>query len=147
MFALSLIEHKLTLPPHLLDISLENGVKKELERLFLDKVIATSGLCISIYDIQDIGGGFVVAGEGAPTYEVTFRLVMFRPFVGEILVGKIEKSSSEGLQVKILKIRFRVESIKYPPIPIEQAKDAKPFAPMEITKGNEEKLDKGRSIH
>ena len=31
-----------------------------------------------------------------------------------------------------LKVRFRVEQIKYPPIPIEQESNVKPFAPMEI---------------
>lgn len=32
-----------------------------------------------------------------------------------------------------LQIRFRVLSIKYPPIPNEPKKDAEPFSPMEIT--------------
>lgn len=30
-------------------------------------------------------------------------------------------------------IRFRVQSVNYPSIPLEQPKDAKPFAPMVIT--------------
>jgi DNA-directed RNA polymerase III subunit RPC8 len=30
-------------------------------------------------------------------------------------------------------VRFRVVQVKYPPIPIEQEKNAKPFAPMQIT--------------
>lgn len=32
----------------------------------------------------------------------------------------------------VLQVRFRVLSIKYPPVPNEQKEDAKPFAPMEI---------------
>ncbi|XP_058084795.1 DNA-directed RNA polymerase III subunit rpc8 isoform X2 [Magnolia sinica] len=157
MFALSCIEHKLPLPPHLLGLPREQAVKQELERLFLDK----------------INGGFIVPGEGAATYEVTFRLVMFRPFVGEVLTGKIEKSGAYGLRLSVgffndifvpvhllrqpyrmeesgiwvweydeqgelfldldEEIRFRVQSVKYPPIPVERGKDAEPFAPMEIT--------------
>lgn len=42
----------------------------ETEILFVLKVIPKVGLCISIYDIKDIGGGFVFPGEGAPTYKV-----------------------------------------------------------------------------
>lgn len=30
-------------------------------------------------------------------------------------------------------IKFRVENISYPPVPIERAEDAKPFAPMVVT--------------
>lgn len=38
MFYLSLIEHKLRLPPHLLSLPLQDAIKKELENIFLDKV-------------------------------------------------------------------------------------------------------------
>lgn len=54
MFNLSLIEHTLRLPPHLLSLSLDKAVKHDLEKLFLDKVIANLGLCVSVYDIRKI---------------------------------------------------------------------------------------------
>lgn len=38
MFCLTLIEHNLRLPPHLLNRALVDAIKDELERLFLDKV-------------------------------------------------------------------------------------------------------------
>ncbi|XP_068650597.1 DNA-directed RNA polymerase III subunit rpc8 isoform X2 [Aristolochia californica] len=176
MFALSLIEHNLPIPPHLQLLPLTNAVKGELEKLFLDKVIQKLGLCISVYDIQSAEGGIVLPGEGSSTYKVVFRLVMFRPFVGEVLIGKVEKCDDKGLQLtlgffndiyipehllrkpckfrkgskddgvwvwdyegdeliieKSEEIRFRVYSIKYPAIPIEQEKDEKSFAPMEIS--------------
>ncbi|RZS26576.1 hypothetical protein BHM03_00059933, partial [Ensete ventricosum] len=46
MFCLSLIEHNLPLPPHLLNRPLLDAIKEELERLFLDKVQSCLGyLC------------------------------------------------------------------------------------------------------
>jgi hypothetical protein len=42
MFSLSLIEHNLPMPPHLLNRPLLDAIKAELERLFLDKVILRS---------------------------------------------------------------------------------------------------------
>ncbi|KAJ4972398.1 hypothetical protein NE237_005497 [Protea cynaroides] len=178
MFYISLIEHSLCLPPHLLNLPLEEAMKGELETLFLDKVISNLGLCVSVYDIKSIDGGFIFPGDGASTYKVVFRLVMFRPFVGEILVAKLKSSDANGLQLSLGffddiyvpvhllpnpsrflpdpaknneftwtwefqeeqfpingkdEIRFQVQSISYPPIPIEQEKEAKPFAPMVIT--------------
>jgi DNA-directed RNA polymerase III subunit RPC8 len=35
------------------------------------KVISKLGLCISIYDIRKIDGGFISPGEGASTYTVS----------------------------------------------------------------------------
>ncbi|CBI17939.3 unnamed protein product, partial [Vitis vinifera] len=74
-----LIELTLRLPS--LDLSLNETIKGELESQFLDKVIANLGLCVSVYDIRSIDGDFVFPGDGASTYTVEFRLVMFRPFV------------------------------------------------------------------
>ncbi|GAY55790.1 hypothetical protein CUMW_166840 [Citrus unshiu] len=174
MFYLSKIEHTLRLPPHLLRLPLNEAIKLELENVFLDKVIANLGLCISIYDIKEIEGGFVYPGEGASTHTVKFRLVVFRPFVGEIIAAKLKESDANvslgffediyvpshllpspsrsepdpygRYEVKWIwefgdtkyvidgldEIKFRVLSVNYPSIPIEQAEGSKPFAPMVI---------------
>ncbi|CAI0458566.1 unnamed protein product [Linum tenue] len=72
MFFLSLIEHKLRFPPADLSLPLHKGIKKFLDGIFLDRVILNLGRCVSIYDIRNIYGGFIHAGEGAPTY--TYRV-------------------------------------------------------------------------
>ncbi|KAJ4721139.1 DNA-directed RNA polymerase III subunit RPC8-like [Melia azedarach] len=176
MFYLSKIEHTLRMPPHLLSLPLDEAIKIELENIFLDKVIANLGLCISIYDINEIEGGFIYPGEGASTHTVKFRLIVFRPFVGEIIAARLKESDANGLRLSLGffddvyipahllpspsrsepdkrydvrwiwefgdtkyiidgldEIKFRVLSVKYPPIPIEQAEGSKPFAPMVIT--------------
>ncbi|KAG0450378.1 hypothetical protein HPP92_026789 [Vanilla planifolia] len=101
MFHLSKIKQILRLQPQSLNLPLIDAIKIELEALFLDKVVANLGLCISIYDILSIDGGFIFPGDGCPTYEVIMRLVMFQPFVGEIISGKIEESSKDGLRLSL----------------------------------------------
>ncbi|KAI0512129.1 hypothetical protein KFK09_012765 [Dendrobium nobile] len=174
MFHLSKIRHTLHLNPQLLGLPLIDAMKGELEMQFLDKVIANLGLCISVYDILSIDGGFISPGDGCSTYEVVIRLVMFRPLVGEILIGKIEESNDDGLRLSLgffndiyvpvlqlqqpckrgddgiwqwdynseyfpldlnEEVNFQVISVKYPPIPVKQEANSKPFAPMEIVAG------------
>ncbi|WCJ22132.1 DNA-directed RNA polymerase III subunit RPC8 [Euphorbia peplus] len=101
MFYLSLLEHTLRVPPSLLSLPLQDAIKKELQHIFLDKVISNLGLCISVYDIRRIDGGFIFPGDGASTYTVEFRLVMFRPFVGEIIVAKLKESNKDGLRLSL----------------------------------------------
>ncbi|WJX88279.1 hypothetical protein P8452_70386 [Trifolium repens] len=176
MFYLSKIEHKLTLPPYLLALPIQDAIRLELERLFLDKVIAKLGLCTSVYDIISIKGGSVFPGDGAPTFLVVFNLIMFRPFTGEIITAKLIGSDADGLRLSLGffddiyipkhhmpnpshyeptnksnkgiwywdygeqsfaiddsdEIKFAVQSVSYPPIPVEQPKDSKPFAPMVV---------------
>lgn len=85
------------LPPRLLNLPLQDAIKEELQNIFLDKVISKLGLCISIYDIRKIDGGFISPGEGASTYTVEFRMIVFRPFVGEIISAKLKESTADGL--------------------------------------------------
>ncbi|KAK1297353.1 hypothetical protein QJS10_CPB15g01928 [Acorus calamus] len=180
MFFLSRIEYKLPIPPRLLSRPLADAVKEELDRIFLDKIIPDLGLCVTVYDIRSIDGGFIPQGDGVVIYEVVFRLVMFRPFIGEVIVGKIESSNANSLRVTLgffsdiyipeirqqnadgisvygayrnadgiwvcnfegvdgeypidldEQIRFKVKSVKFPPIPVEQDLNGEPFAPMVI---------------
>ncbi|XP_048605201.1 myrosinase-like [Brassica napus] len=54
--------------------------------------------------IQAIGlegsveGGFVLPGDGAATYKVGFRIVVFRPFVSEVIAARFKESDSNGLR-------------------------------------------------
>ncbi|RAL38480.1 hypothetical protein DM860_002458 [Cuscuta australis] len=177
MFYQSEVEHTLRLPPRLLGLELEEAIKEELEGLFVDKVIPELGLCISVYDIRSIHGGFILPRDGASTYTVKFRLIMFRPFVGEVIAARLKESTKIGLRLSLgffddiyvpaallpspsefkpdpksqnrgrwfwndnedfvyddeNAIRFQVNTVSYPPIPLNQDKASKPFAPMLIT--------------
>lgn len=48
---------------------------------------------MSIYDVLSVAGGTIYPNDGAAYFKVAFRLVVFRPFAGEILIGKILSSS------------------------------------------------------
>ena len=42
-----------------------------------------------------------MAGDGASHTKVTFRVLVFRPFVEEIIVGKIKSSNPDGLTINL----------------------------------------------
>jgi len=56
------------------------------------QVLHDLGLVVTIYDVLSIDGGFIYPSDGAAHYTVTFRLVVFRPFINEILTGRLIKS-------------------------------------------------------
>lgn len=59
------------------------------------------GLVVNIWDIQDIKEGLLRPGDGASYVEITFRAVVWKPFVGEILEGTVTDCSIEGIKVKL----------------------------------------------
>ncbi|KAK7824054.1 dna-directed rna polymerase iii subunit rpc8 [Quercus suber] len=76
MFYLSQIERTFRLPPSLLNLPIEVAIEEELEKNFLDKVIANLGLCVSVYDVKSIEGGFIFPSDGAVTYTVFLILYL-----------------------------------------------------------------------
>ncbi|KAL8156465.1 hypothetical protein AgCh_001529 [Apium graveolens] len=66
-----------------------------------EQVVANLGLVVPVYDIKSINGGFVFLSDGVSTYTVSFRLVIFRPFVGEVVTAKLLESTVNGLRCNV----------------------------------------------
>ena len=60
-----------------------------------------SGLCISFYDLLEAGDPIVHAAEGCSHISVKFRLVVFRPFMGEIILGRVLSSDAQGIKLSL----------------------------------------------
>jgi hypothetical protein len=124
MFQISIIEDKAVriLPQNLALKQLE-AVTQQLEATYIDKVRAARagappsaptagrqvipelGLAVTLYEVLRIDGGAVHPGEGSALFTVLFSLVIFRPFLGEVLTGRIKSSSKSGVQVSDRKLR------------------------------------------
>ena len=90
MFLVSTIQDKIRVRPQDLAKPTLEAVTAEIERTYIDKVVRDLGLIITIFDILDIQGGFVFPSDGAAHFDTKFRVVVFKPFVGEVLVGKLQ---------------------------------------------------------
>lgn len=69
------------------------AISSVVEALLLDRVVKDLGLVVTIYDICSIESGFVHPSDGGVRFLVRFRVVLFRPFAGEILEGKAKKAT------------------------------------------------------
>lgn len=90
MFIVSTVEDKVRVHPQDLAKPTLQAVTAEIERTYLDKVLPDVGLVVTIFDILDIQGGFVFPSDGAAHFDTKFRVVVFKPFVGEVIVGKLD---------------------------------------------------------
>ncbi|KKY29642.1 putative dna-directed rna polymerase iii polypeptide [Diaporthe ampelina] len=65
-----------------------------------EQVIQKIGLCICLYDLLWASEGLVRQGTGNANVNAEFRLVVFRPFKGEVIMAKISKCTPEGIHVR-----------------------------------------------
>lgn len=90
MFNVCTVEDKLRVKPSELGKATLEAVTAEIQRTYIDKVLPKLGLVITLFDILDISEGFVFPSDGGVHFDTKFRLVVFKPFVGQVLLGQLK---------------------------------------------------------
>jgi DNA-directed RNA polymerase III subunit RPC8 len=88
MYILAEMEDIVYVKPWQFDQDLRFVIENELNKKLANKVIYDLGLCIALFDIMKIDDSYVFPGDGSSHTKVTFRYIIFRPFIDEILVGR-----------------------------------------------------------
>lgn len=121
MFSLAVLTDSVRVHPKNLQSSLLNAVMEVLNSRFCNRIIGEVGLGMSVYDVLEVEDPFVHPGESHAfikgktltvdikvrfyflvcLFVVKFRLIVFKPFVGEVLIGKIRSCTEEGLSVSL----------------------------------------------
>ncbi|KAI8322679.1 hypothetical protein GQ54DRAFT_142620 [Martensiomyces pterosporus] len=116
MFILTLLRDTLKIVPAEFRKSRENALKDEINRKYANRVLHDVGLCMLAHDLLEIDEGYVQHSEGWIWVKVKFRMIVFRPFRDEILMGRIRSSSPEGVQISMgFFDDIRVPSDQMPP--------------------------------
>lgn len=77
------------------------ALEDNINEKYSDKVVHKHGLCLGLYDIISTSEGLIGHGTGIVNVNVEFRLIVFRPFKGEILQGRISSNSIEGIRISM----------------------------------------------
>jgi DNA-directed RNA polymerase III subunit RPC8 len=102
MFILTTVVDTIRIPPSKLSVPTLAAVQSEIDRRYPNRVLMDVGLVICRYgDCLKIGDGVCVNCDGGAHHECLVKLVIFRPFVEEVCVGKIIKSTADGIQVSL----------------------------------------------
>ncbi|CAO3579396.1 unnamed protein product [Absidia cylindrospora] len=99
MFVLAEIEDTVKIVPNDFGKNDNNAITDALNEKYANKVVQEVGLCICVYDILTTSEGFILYGDGCSYVKVSFQLTVFRPFVGEVLTGRIKSCSPSGVRV------------------------------------------------
>jgi len=101
MFILTTISDLVQITPEDFQKPSAEALEDNLNEKYANKVIQKIGLCICVYDILKASDGLIGHGTGIVNVNVEFRLIVFRPFKGEILLGQISSASEWGMKVRL----------------------------------------------
>ncbi|KAF2196883.1 DNA-directed RNA polymerase III polypeptide, partial [Delitschia confertaspora ATCC 74209] len=77
------------------------AIKDAINEKYANKVLQKVGLCICMWDLLEASEGLIGHGTGLVNVNVECRMVVFRPFRGEIIQGKIKDSDEKGITIDL----------------------------------------------
>mmetsp|Transcript_6818 Transcript_6818/g.10688 ORF Transcript_6818/g.10688 Transcript_6818/m.10688 type:complete len:245 (-) Transcript_6818:682-1416(-) len=101
MFVLSLLKDTVRIAPENFSIDTTQAIFEELTKKYSNKIVNNLGLCISVYDLVSVGDPYLYPNDGASHTKVEFRMVVFKPFQEEVIVGRIAECDTKGVVVTL----------------------------------------------
>jgi len=96
MFYEVLVSDHVRVEPNKFGMTTDEAVRAQLEESysgFQDKDIGT---VVAVLEVMDVKEGIIIPGDGAAYYESTFKLIVFKPELQEIVCGTIEEITNFG---------------------------------------------------
>tara|TARA_B110000305_G_C19135238_1_gene490872 strand:- start:245 stop:643 length:399 start_codon:yes stop_codon:yes gene_type:complete len=101
MFVIQTISDVVRVPPSNFALSDSQALTEQIELKYVSQFLMEIGQCISVLDILKIGIATIHSADGGAHFEVVFRLVVFQPFVGEVIRGKVSQCTKEEIKVTL----------------------------------------------
>ena len=105
MFYEVLVTDHVRVEPNKFGMDTDEAVRMQLEESysgFQDKDIGT---VVSVLDVLKVKEGIIIPGDGAAYYESTFKLIVFKPELQELVYGIVEEITNFGAFMSMGPIR------------------------------------------
>ena len=105
MFYEVLVTDHVRVEPNKFGMDTDAAVRAQLEESFSGFQDKDIGTVVAVLDVQEVKEGIIIPGDGAAYYESTFKLIVFKPELQELVYGTIEEITSFGAFMKMGPIR------------------------------------------
>ncbi|MBW2984460.1 DNA-directed RNA polymerase [Candidatus Woesearchaeota archaeon] len=90
------LKDHIRVPPDLFGLALNEAVIKRIRAKYTGYISQDLGVVIDVSEVDSIGEGIIVPGDGASYYDVKFKLLTFKPELQEVVIGKIRDIADFG---------------------------------------------------
>lgn len=96
MYYLSEVEGVVRISPKLFGEKLDDAVLKQLKTDYEGQIDETLGRVIAIMEINNIGEGVLIPGDGAAYHKTNFTVLNFIPILNELIEGEVRDIAKFG---------------------------------------------------
>ena len=96
MFYEVLVTDHVRVEPNKFGMDTDEAVRAQLEESYSSFQDKDIGTVVAVLEVQNVKEGIIIPGDGAAYYESTFKLIVFRPELQELVYGTIEEITNFG---------------------------------------------------
>ncbi len=101
MYLVSKIEDTVRIPPSRFEDPLEDVAVEILNESYVGKIDKKLGLMVTVKEIEELGTGKIIMGDGAAYHDVLFTALFFKPELHEIVEGEVIEITEFGAFIRI----------------------------------------------
>ena len=101
MFYKTKIQDYVRVPPSSFEEDTKMSVVQEIKKKYNGFISQDIGFVIDICEVNTVGKGIILPGDGSAHYNVEFTLLTFKPELQEIVLGKITNVADFGAFINI----------------------------------------------
>jgi DNA-directed RNA polymerase subunit E' len=101
MYYKTKVKDFIRVPPSSFSDDLNMSVTQEIKKKFNGFISQDLGFVIDVSEVNEVGKGIVLPGDGSAHYNVEFTLITFKPEMQEIMPGKITNVADFGAFISI----------------------------------------------
>lgn len=105
MFFEVIVTDHVRVEPNKFGMDTDAAVRAQLEESFSGFQDKDIGTVVAVLDVNEVKEGVIIPGDGAAYYESTFKLIVFRPELQELVYGTIEEITNFGAFISMGPIR------------------------------------------
>jgi len=96
MFYLTEVEDYVRVAPKLFGLPTIEAVDKQLRETYKDYYDKQLGKAIAVIEVLDVGEGVIIPGDGAAYYKSTFKILVWKPELQELVYGIVSEITNFG---------------------------------------------------
>lgn len=108
-------DQAIVMPPSCLYRDLKNLLKAKLIEKVQGSVSEKYGYVICVISIEEPASGKILDTSGDVLFNMKYKAVVMKPFVGEVVDGVVEKVEKYGVHVGVGPIRVFISNSQFPP--------------------------------
>ena len=101
MFYKIKMKDHIRVPPHLFGLDTKEAVMNVLREKYGGLITREAGIIIEASEVNSVGEGIIIPGDGAAYYETTFEVITYKPELKEIVLGKVKDIQDFGAFLSI----------------------------------------------